>query len=90
MEEWGSGYKRVMSACQNGGYPAPEWKELGTDFRVIFFPHPEIMAASEADVPVNVPVNEQQQWFLNKLWAGKKIKTPDLAARWDVAEKTAK
>ena len=45
---------------------------------------------SEADVHVNVPVNERQQWFLNKLWAGKKIKTSDLATRWNVAEKTAK
>ena len=85
MEEWGSGYKRVMAACQSGGYPAPDWKELGSAFRVIFFPHPEVMARSEADVPVNVPVNvlvnERQQWFLNQLGVEKKVRAADLATR---------
>ena len=61
-----------MAACQNGGYPAPDWKELGSAFRVIFFPHPEVIARSEADVPVNVPVNERQQWFLNAAWGMEK------------------
>jgi len=23
MEEWGSGYRRVLAVCQNGGYPDP-------------------------------------------------------------------
>ena len=27
MEEWGSGYKRVLNACSKGGYPEPEWAE---------------------------------------------------------------
>ena len=25
VEEWGSGYKRVIEACRTGGYPEPEW-----------------------------------------------------------------
>ena len=40
MEEWGSGYKRIVDACEAGGYPKPEWLELGTSMRVIFYPHP--------------------------------------------------
>jgi len=43
MEEWGSGYKRVIHACQSGGYPEPDWEELGTAFRVIFHPHPAVL-----------------------------------------------
>ncbi|MFZ4100106.1 MAG: ATP-binding protein [Chlamydiia bacterium] len=39
MEVWGSGYRRIVQACQEGGYPEPEWKELGTAVRVIFRPH---------------------------------------------------
>jgi len=39
MEEWGSGYKRIIEACRVLGYPEPEWLELGTSFRVIFYPH---------------------------------------------------
>jgi predicted HTH transcriptional regulator len=30
MEEWGTGYRRVTEACRVGGYPAPEWQELGS------------------------------------------------------------
>lgn len=41
MEEWGSGYERVIDACRSGGYPEPDWQELGTVFWVTFYPHPE-------------------------------------------------
>ncbi len=39
MEEWGSGYRRIIEACRSGGYPEPKWEELGTMIRVTFFPH---------------------------------------------------
>jgi len=84
MEEWGSGYRRVLAACQDMGYPNPDWQELGSAFRVTFYP------LSESNVPVNVPVNKRQQWFLNQLGAGKRVKSIDLAHHWNVTEKTAK
>ena len=103
VEEWGSGYKRVMEACHSGGYPAPEWQELGSAFRVTFYPHSEKILHVKDDVPVyvptnvptnvpinNVPINKRQQWFLNQLIAGKKVKAADLARAWNVTEKTAK
>jgi len=40
IEKWGSGYKRIMDACKEGGYPEPKWEELGTTIRVTFYPHP--------------------------------------------------
>ncbi|MEW6489871.1 MAG: ATP-binding protein [Thermodesulfobacteriota bacterium] len=40
IEEWGSGYRRVVEACRSGGYPIPEWEELGAAMRVGFRPHP--------------------------------------------------
>lgn len=70
VEEWGTGYRRVTQACEEGGYPPPVWQELGAALRVVFQPHPE--AAEEerqrsgvpvsepvnaADVPVNVSIN---------------------------------
>ncbi len=61
MEEWGSGYKRVIHACQSGGYPEPDWEELGTAFRVIFHQHPAVLEYPPADVPVSVPVNNRQR-----------------------------
>jgi ATP-dependent DNA helicase RecG len=39
MEEWGSGYKRMIDACHSGEYPEPKWEELGTSIRVTFYPH---------------------------------------------------
>ncbi len=38
MEEWGSGYKRIIESCEKGGYPDPKWEELGTNIRVTFYP----------------------------------------------------
>ena len=90
MEEWGSGYKRVIQACQSGGYPEPDWQELGTAFRVIFYPHPAVLEHSRGDVPINVPANDRQQWFLEQLAAGKQSRASDLAAYWSISEKTAK
>ena len=94
MEEWGSGYKRVIHACQSGGYPEPDWEELGTAFRVIFYPHPAVLEYPRADVPVNVPasvpVNDRQRWFLEQLAVSKQIRASDLAGYWSISEKTAK
>lgn len=90
MEEWGSGYKRVTEACRSGGYPEPEWQELGAAFRVVFYPHPAMEERSAANVHVNVPINERQQWFLEQLSTGNKSRAGSLAAHWNVTEKTAK
>ena len=48
MEEWGSGYRRFIAACDQGGYPYPEWTELGAAIRVVFLPHPEVAALPES------------------------------------------
>ena len=94
MEEWGSGYKRVLNACGAGGYREPEWAELGAAVRVIFYPHREAMENESADVPVNVPanvpVNDRQKWFLKQTGKGIRISGSDLAKYWNISKKTAK
>lgn len=102
MEEWGSGYHRIVTACTGDGYPLPEWEEIGPVLRVIFASHPQttnlsVNQAKEdvpvnvpANVPVNVPVNERQQWFLDQLRQGIQYGPADIAAKWDVVLKTAK
>ena len=67
VEEWGTGYRRVMQTCDEGGYPPPTWQELSSALRVIFQPHPEAadedselndapdVPINEPDVPANVP-----------------------------------
>lgn len=42
MEEWGSGYQRILHACQSGGYLPPQWEELSSTIRVTFYPHSQI------------------------------------------------
>ena len=93
MEEWGSGYKRVLNACSKGGYPEPEWAELSVAVRVIFYPHHEAMESETTDVPVNVPVNvlvnDRQKWFLNQTGKGVRVSSSELAAHWNISKKTA-
>lgn len=48
IEEWGSGYKRIKDACEQGGYPLPKWEEFGSALRVTFYPHPEIEQIQKA------------------------------------------
>ena len=90
VEEWGSGYKRVIEACRSGGYPEPEWQELGSALRVVFHPHPEAVKGTWLHEPVNEPVNERQQWFLAHLGHDKRFKVTDLSTHWRVSESTAK
>jgi ATP-dependent DNA helicase RecG len=49
MEEWGTGYKRIIEVCEADGYKTPSWGELGTAIRVIFTPH---LASQEIVEPV--------------------------------------
>ncbi|MDQ6973066.1 MAG: ATP-binding protein, partial [Mariprofundaceae bacterium] len=87
MERWVSGWQRISEACQAGGYPEPEWQEMGMCTRVIFRPHPEV----RADDPVNVlGLNERQQWFYQQLAAGRDVKAEDIEDQWKISEKTAK
>lgn len=40
VEQWGSGYKRIMDICASESYPEPKWEEFGSAVRVTFYPHP--------------------------------------------------
>ncbi len=34
IEQWGSGFQRMFNNCRQGGFPAPEFMEVGYHFRV--------------------------------------------------------
>ncbi len=58
MEEWGSGYRRIMTSCTENGYDIPEWFEVGPTIRVVFSPH-SLTIRTETHIGNNgVPVNE--------------------------------
>ena len=84
----------LTAACNAYNYPIPEWKEIGFVIRVVFAPHPQTKGfhplAPGENVPVNVLVNERQQWFLNQLNDGIQCKPADITEKWNVVEKTAK
>lgn len=88
MEEWGSGYHRITTACNEYDYPIPEWFEIGPSLRVVFAPHHLTIAVKEqsvkdnvpVNVPTNDPVNERQRWFLAQLEQGVQCKPADIVA----------
>ena len=106
VEEWGTGYRRVTQACEEGGYPPPTWQELGSALRVIFQPHPAAAdeeselarvpvnetdeTVNEADETVNETVNARQQWFIAQIIAGRQSGWADLAQQWQVSRATAR
>ena len=96
VKEWGTGFRRVTQACEEGGYPPPAWQELGAALRVIFEPHPEAAAedGERSGVPINEPVNEpvntRQQWFIAQIVAGQQPGWVDLAQHWQVSRATAR
>jgi len=94
MEQWGSGWQRISEACRKGGYPEPEWRELGMCTRVVFRPHPEARANEPVNVGVNVGVNDselnkRQQWFIQQLAADRDVKSEDMKGYWAVTVRTA-
>jgi predicted HTH transcriptional regulator len=58
MEQWGSGYQRIVNSCSEGGYPEPEWQELGHCIRVTFRPHPSIAHGDRVNDRVNDRVSD--------------------------------
>ena len=93
FEEWGTGYQRIMKDCQAGGYPAPEWEELGPVLRVVFRPHALVSAETDnvlINVPINVSINDRQRWFLDQLGRGIPVKARDVAKHFSITEKTAR
>ena len=90
MEQWGSGYQRVVNACINQNYPEPEWQELGACVRVIFRPHPDVPVNEPVSEPVNELVNERQRWFMAQLQRGGQVKAEAIVSQWKVSLATAK
>jgi predicted HTH transcriptional regulator len=53
IEEWGSGYRRIVSYCNEQGYPLPQWEEFGVAVRVTFRRHKFFEDAVETPVSGN-------------------------------------
>lgn len=98
METWGTGYKRMREDCEAGGYPLPEWVELGRVTRTVFRPHPAV--AATGDVTRNViatvtataeaSLNERQLWFVEALGRGESVRADDIVRQFGCTVRTAR
>lgn len=98
IERWGSGYRRIREASEAGGYPLPEWHDLGLVLRAVLRPHPDVgdigdVGAYVGDVGAYVgeipDLNERQQWFLDQVEAGVNVRPSHLADQFGVTVRTA-
>lgn len=37
IEQWGSGFKKIIDACAQAGHPKPQFQEIGANFRVTLY-----------------------------------------------------
>lgn len=91
MEEWGTGYKRIVEACIAGGYQIPVWEEQGMTLRVIFRPH--VAAHDEFKPGLQHEIKEvslRQQKILNFLQTKgpSRAKTIYLGLREKISERS--
>lgn len=64
MEEWGTGYKRVVEACRKSGYNLPVWEELGTSIHVVFRSQPLAEIALKEHLPQKEGLTVRQEAIL--------------------------
>ncbi len=85
MEEWGSGYKRVLQACLIGGCKEPIWEELGSVLRVTFFPYVESFLAQETQAsPFEREIFEREVVILNLFQGGESLPFREIFQRLSI------
>lgn len=68
IERWGSGIQRIISACQEGGFPEPKFEEIATHFKVTIYTTHYLPKAIE-------PLNKEIIEFLHQHPEGLTIRT---------------
>ena len=76
MEEWGSGYRRIVSNCEEKGYPIPKWEEMALSICVTFYPHPGTVLS---DTSVSKELSARQQSVLALLNAEGVLSSREIA-----------
>ena len=100
IENWGSGVKRIMEACQKRGVAAPIWSING-GFVVVTFMRPakgdiqgvpqDVPQGVPQDVPQGVPQDKElDNWIEKQIRNNPQISTEDLAKLSHRSSKTIK
>lgn len=88
IENWGSGVKRIMEACQKRGVAAPTWSING-GFVVVTFIRPS--KGDTQGVPQDVPQDKElDDWIEKQIRNNPQISTEDLAKLSNRSSKTIK
>lgn len=69
VESFGTGYQRMVQACEQYHYPLPDWRETGTYIDIIFKPIAMEEIHNLPDSNASVELIERQQVLLDKLQA---------------------
>lgn len=91
MEEWGTGYKRIVEACKTNGYMNPHWDELGAAIRVTFKPHPITQEVLEIARPISInELTQRQQDILAAFGQNDKLTSKEISQRlgYSLSERT--
>ncbi len=85
IEEWGSGYNRITTYCQEYGYPLPEWQEFGAAVRVTFRPHSSfeeaIISVIEQPTERFQHLTQRQEEIISILAHEDALKSEDILAK---------
>ncbi|MEW5981817.1 MAG: hypothetical protein AB1806_05545 [Acidobacteriota bacterium] len=81
--------------CEAGGYPLPEWVEMGRVTGTVFRPHPQVAATGDVGGNVGgtvlsgVRLNDRQRWFVERLADGVRARADDIARQFGRTTRTA-
>ena len=92
IENWGSGVKRIMEACQKRDVSAPTWSING-GFVVVTFMRPTmgVTQGVPQGVPQDVPQDKElDDWIEKQIRNNPQISTEDLAKLSNRSSKTIK
>ncbi len=83
IEEWGSGYRRIISYCNEHGYPIPEWEEFGVALKVTFRRHGIFQDSKASKVPTSketkrTDISSRQLEILDILSKSDELKMKDI------------
>lgn len=79
IEQWGSGFRRIIDACIQRGLKLPKFEELGNQFRLTIY-----------NTPLETPSLESwQKQLIDYMVKSKEISTKEAAFLWKVTRRTA-
>ena len=86
MEEWGTGYKRILEVCRQGRYPIPTWEEVGTSIKVTLYP----CSLEKADEKKALEITVRQSEIIKLLRKEQTLTAKEIHARLQqrIAERT--